>query len=423
MTILSHPIDEQSNPFAIAQQQFDIAADLLDLNMGTRRRLRVPRRELKVAVPVRLDNGDIEVYEGYRVQHNVARGPAKGGIRYHPDVDIDLIRALSMWMTWKCALVNIPFGGAKGGVTVDPERLSLGELERLTRRYAAEISIIIGPEKDIPAPDMNTNPQVMAWIMDTISIHRGYTVRPTVTGKPLHVGGSEGRTEATSRGMICLLREACRHLEMRMDKSSVVIQGFGNVGGNAARLLYDTGVKVVAVSDVRGGLYNADGLDIPAIQRYQAQTGTMAGYSEAEGVTNAELLELPCDILVPAALGNQITRENAARIKARIIGEAANGPTTPAADAILAENGHFVIPDILGNAGGVIVSYFEWVQGLQEYFWSEHEVVENLERIIIKAFHDVVKVAESRHNHMRTAAYLLAVRRVADTAETRGVYP
>ncbi len=422
-TLLTEQAAPSDNPFVMAQHQFDLAADLLDLSPGTRRRLRVPRRELKVAVPVRLDDGDVMVFEGYRVQHNIARGPGKGGIRYHPNVDIDTVRALAMWMTWKCALVNIPFGGAKGGVAVDPRQLSLGELERLTRRYAAEISIIIGPESDIPAPDMNTNPQVMAWFMDTISIHRGHTVRAAVTGKPLHIGGSHGRVEATARGLLSLLMETLSMLDMDASQSRVVIQGAGNVGGNAARLLHESGVPVVAISDVNGGIYHPAGLDIPAVLAHLQQTGTIVGFANADPVTNAELLELPCDILIPAALGNQITAANAERIRAHVIAEAANGPTTPAADLILQDAGKFVIPDIIGNAGGVIVSYFEWVQGLQEFFWSEREVHQNLERIIVNAFHDVVQAARKHNYYLRTAAYLLAVRRVADAAETRGVYP
>ncbi len=422
---MSHiaPPTQPRNPFLMAQQQFDLAADLLDLPSGIRRRLRVPRRELKVAVPVRMDDGDVMVYEGYRVQHNLARGPAKGGIRYHPDVDIDTVRALAMWMSWKCALVNIPFGGAKGGVAVDPRQLSLGELERLTRRYAAEISIIIGPESDIPAPDMNTNAQTMAWIMDTLSIHRGHTVRAAVTGKPLHIGGSEGRVEATARGLIYVLYESLKLLELSPPATRIAIQGFGNVGGNAARMLHKDGLPIVAVSDMYGGLYHPRGLDIAAVQAHVQRTGSVVGYPEAEPISNADLLELPCEVLIPAALGNQITSENAHRIQARILAEAANGPTTPEADVILQEQGTFVIPDILGNAGGVIVSYFEWVQGLQEYFWSEQEVNTNLERIIVKAFHDVMRVVTEQQHYARTAAYLLAVRRVADAAETRGVYP
>ncbi len=422
---MSHiaPPTQPRNPFLMAQQQFDLAADLLDLPSGIRRRLRVPRRELKVAVPVRMDDGDVMVYEGYRVQHNLARGPAKGGIRYHPDVDIDTVRALAMWMSWKCALVNIPFGGAKGGVAVDPRQLSLGELERLTRRYAAEISIIIGPESDIPAPDMNTNAQTMAWIMDTLSIHRGHTVRAAVTGKPLHIGGSEGRVEATARGLIYVLYESLKLLELSPPATRIAIQGFGNVGGNAARMLHKDGLPIVAVSDMYGGLYHPRGLDIAAAQAHVQRTGSVVGYPEAEPISNADLLELPCEVLIPAALGNQITSENAHRIQARILAEAANGPTTPEADVILQEQGTFVIPDILGNAGGVIVSYFEWVQGLQEYFWSEQEVNLNLERIIVKAFHDVMRVVTEQQHYARTAAYLLAVRRVADAAETRGVYP
>lgn len=412
-----------TNPFEIACRQLDIAADILGLPDGIRKYLRTNRRELKVMVPVRLDNGDIEIFDGYRVQHNLARGPSKGGIRYHPDVNIDIIRALAMWMTWKCALVNIPYGGAKGGVTVDPEKLSLSELERMTRRYASELSIIIGPERDIPAPDVNTNQQVMAWIMDTISLHRGYTVPATVTGKPINVGGSEGRIDATSRGMVFVLEETAKHFSLHLDTSTVAIQGFGNVGGNAAKMLHHMGTPVVAVSDVKGGIYNPKGLDISAVMQHYQEAKTVVGFREADAITNAELLEIQCDILIPAALGDQITTRNASRIKAKIIGEAANGPTTPVADDILFDQGCFVIPDVLGNAGGVIVSYFEWVQGLQEFFWTELEVNKYLQRIISTAFQNVLSVAEERQIHLRTAAYLLAVERVAQAVLTRGIYP
>lgn len=414
---------DNTNPFHNAQRQFDIAADLLDIKSGLRNVLRQPRRELSVTVPVRMDDGEIAVFNGYRVQHNMSRGPAKGGLRYHPDVNLDLVRALAMWMTWKCALVHIPYGGAKGGVGVDPQQLSLGELERLTRRYASELAILIGPERDIPAPDLNTNPQVMAWIMDTISILRGYTVPAVVTGKPLAVGGSHGRVDATARGLLCVLAAACTHLGMPLDGARVVVQGFGNVGSNAARLLSDAGARVIAVSDVRGGIYNANGLDIGAVLAHNDATGSVTGYAAADAISNDDLLLLPCDILVPAALGNQITAANAARIQARIIGEAANGPVTPDADPILFEQGCTVIPDILANAGGVIVSYFEWVQGLQEYFWSEREVHTSLETIIVPAFERVVATATARRVHLRTAAYLLAVDEVAHALDVRGVYP
>lgn len=411
------------NPFVVAQRQFDIAADLLDLSDGLRKVLRIPQRELSVCFPVKMDDGSIEVFHGYRVQHNLARGPAKGGVRYHPDVDLDEVRALAMWMTWKCALVNIPYGGAKGGVVVEPRLLSLGELERLTRRYATEISVLIGPDRDIPAPDVNTNPQIMAWIMDTISMNWGYTVPAAVTGKPMHIGGSHGRNEATARGIMFLLQAALQHIGRPLNQAQVVIQGFGNVGANAAQLLDDVGMTVVAVSDKQGGIYNASGLHLDAVRRHVQRTGSVINFPEADTITNAELLELPCDILVPAAIGPQITVHNASRIKARIIGEAANGPTTPEADAILFDQGCFVIPDILGGAGGVTVSYFEWVQGLQQFFWTAPEVNAQLERIIKAAFQEVLRVAQERDLHMRTAAYLLAVSRVAQATLTRGIYP
>ncbi len=418
---------EQTNPFAIAQHQFDLAAERLGLDPGMRAILRVPQRELSVNFPVRHDDGTIRVYSGYRVQHNITRGPAKGGIRYHPSVDIDEVRALAMWMTWKCALVNIPFGGAKGGVVVDPKPLSMNELERLTRRFAAEISVIIGPERDIPAPDVNTNQQIMAWIMDTISMHRGYTVPAVVTGKPIGIGGSLGRVDATGRGVSIVTREAAKHVGLRLDKASVVVQGFGNVGNVSAEMLHQMGCRVVAVSDVTGGYYNRQGLDIPAMLQHirRGPTRSLAGYAQRgmERITNAELLELPCDILVPAALENQITSLNAARIKARLLIEGANGPTTPEADRILFDKGVFVVPDILANAGGVTVSYFEWVQGLQEFFWSEEEINERLERIMVRSFANTLELALKERISMRLAAYLVAVKRVADATTLRGIYP
>lgn len=416
---------QTENPFEIAQQQFDIAADLLNLDEGLRRILRVPQRELTVNFPVRMDDGSIQVFTGYRVQHNITRGPAKGGIRYHPDVNIDEVRALAMWMTWKCALVNIPYGGAKGGVVVDPKTLSLNELERLTRRFASEISLLIGPEKDIPAPDVGTNAQVMAWIMDTVSMHRGYTVPAVVTGKPIDVFGSLGRADATGRGVSIVAREAARHLGLDITQASVVVQGFGNVGGASANMLRQMGARVVAVSDVSGGYYHPHGLNIPAMLEYVQRNRTLEGYHEPglERVTNRELLELPCDILVPAALENQITVANADRIRARIVVEGANGPTTPAADEILYDRGIFVVPDILANSGGVTVSYFEWVQGLQEFFWSEEEINERLERIMVRSFAQVLDLALKRKLQLRTAAYLVAVKRVADATTIRGIYP
>ncbi|HEY0734921.1 MAG TPA: Glu/Leu/Phe/Val dehydrogenase [Herpetosiphonaceae bacterium] len=415
----------KENPFEIAQQQFDIAAEILNLNDGMRQILRVPQRELTVRFPVTMDDGSVRVFTGYRIHHNITRGPAKGGIRYHPAVDIDEVRALAMWMTWKCALVNIPYGGAKGGVVVDPKQLTMKELEHMTRRFASEISILIGPEKDIPAPDVNTDAQVMAWIMDTISMHRGYTVPAVVTGKPIDVFGSLGRMDATGRGVSITAREAAKHLGVRFDEATVVVQGFGNVGGTSALLLSNMGAKVIAVSDVSGGYYNQRGLDILAMLQYVRDNRSLVGYKESglEVISNAELLELKCEILVPAALENQITAENAGRIKAKIIVEGANGPTTPGADEILYDRGVFIVPDILANAGGVTVSYFEWVQGLQEFFWTEEEINERLERIMVRSFSSVLDLALKHRIAMRTAAYMVAVKRVADATMIRGIYP
>jgi glutamate dehydrogenase (NAD(P)+) len=418
---------ERENPFHIAQQQFDKAAELLDLPQGIREVLRVSQRELTVHFPVRLDDGTTKVFTGYRVQHNLGRGPAKGGIRYHPQVDIDEVRALAMWMTWKCALVNIPFGGAKGGVIVDPAQLSLGELERLTRRFATEISILLGPDRDIPAPDVNTNPQVMAWIMDTLSMHQGHTVNAVITGKPVLVGGSLGRNEATGRGVSLMVREWARMTGVRLDGLKIVVQGFGNVGGIAAELLSQMSCKVIGVSDASGAYIRRSGLDLAAMRAYAARQPRhlLEGY-QATGVeclTNAELLELPCDVLIPAALENQITSLNAAHIRAKVIVEGANGPTTPNADAELEARGITVVPDILANSGGVTVSYFEWVQGLQSFFWDEIDVNAKLEKIIVNAFEQVYTLSKERNISMRLAAYLLAVRRVADATLIRGIYP
>jgi len=411
------------NPWTIAQHQFDIAADALDLQSGIRAILRVPQRELTVNFPVKLDDGSIAVFTGYRVHHNAARGPTKGGIRYHPDTNLDEVRALAMWMTWKCAVVNIPFGGAKGGVICNPKQLSLAELERLTRRYTAEISILIGPEKDIPAPDVNTTPQVMAWIMDTFSMHRGYTVPAVVTGKPIHIGGSRGRNEATARGTTIVIREAAREHSLIIAGAKVAIQGYGNAGSIAAQLLHEMGATVIAVSDSKGGIFHPGGLDPAAVLHYKGANGTVVGFPETDRISNAELLELPCDILVPAALENQITGANAGQIKARIVAEAANGPTTPEADEILYDRGVLVLPDVLANAGGVTVSYFEWVQDLQDFFWAEREVNEKLEQVMVASYEHVRAIAEQRKVHMRTAAYLLAVQRVAEATMTRGIYP
>jgi glutamate dehydrogenase (NAD(P)+) len=418
---------ERDNPFHIAQQQFDKAAELLELPQDIREVLRVPQRELTVNFPVKMDSGTTKVFTGYRVQHNLGRGPTKGGIRYHPQVDLDEVRALAMWMTWKCALVNIPYGGAKGGVIVDPANMSIGELERLTRRFATEISIIIGPDKDIPAPDVNTNPQTMAWIMDTISMHEGHTVNAVITGKPVQVGGSLGRNEATGRGVSLMVREWARTNSYNLDQLNVVVQGFGNVGGIAAALLAEMGCRVIAVSDASGGYVRRGGLNIAEMRQYAAKhpRRMLEGYaaSGVERVTNAELLEIPCDVLVPAALENQLTELNAPRIRTKVIVEGANGPTTPAADAIFEDRGITVIPDILANAGGVTVSYFEWVQGLQSFFWDEQDVNAKLERIMVNAFDQVRAMGEQRRVSLRLAAYLLAVRRVADANITRGIYP
>ncbi len=411
------------NPYEVAVAQFDEAADRLGLSQSMRAVLRKPKRELTVNFPVRMDNGDVEMFTGYRVQHNITRGPAKGGIRFSPQVSLDEVRALAMWMTWKSAVVGIPFGGAKGGVICDPRKLSRTELERLTRRYATEISVLIGPNSDIPAPDVNTNPQVMAWIMDTYSMHQGYSVPAVVTGKPLAIGGSEGRLEATARGVQIITREAVRHMDMIPDRSTVVIQGFGNVGGIAARLLHEAGYKIVALSDNSGGVYNANGIDVPAAMRHSREHSSLHGLPGTKAVTNQRLLELPCDILIPAALENQITEENAARVQTRLIIEAANGPITQEADLILHDKGTMIVPDILANAGGVTVSYFEWVQDQQDFFWAEQEINQRLEAIMVRAFDAVYNKAIEQSTTLRMAAYLLAVARVAEATELRGIYP
>ena len=414
---------EVMSPYAVAVEQFDEAADRLGLSQAMRAILRKPKRELIVNFPVRMDNGDVEMFTGYRVQHNINRGPAKGGIRFSPEVSLDEVRALAMWMTWKCAVVNIPFGGAKGGVLCDPHIMSSSELERLSRRYATEISILIGPNSDIPAPDMNTNPQIMAWMMDTFSMHMGYSVPAVITGKPLAIGGSEGRLEATARGVQVVTREAMASHNLRPDKCAVVVQGFGNVGSITARLLAELGCKIVALSDIKGGVYNPAGIDVSQALRHSKEHGNLAGLPGTEAVTNAELLELPCEVLVPAALENQLTERNAARIKARMIVEAANGPTTPEADRILNDRGVIIVPDILANAGGVTVSYFEWVQDLQRFFWAENEINNRLETIMTRSYHAVYEKALEQHTNLRMGAYLLAVARVAEATEIRGVYP
>jgi len=411
------------NPYDVAVSQFDEAADRLGLSQAMRAILRKPKRELIVNFPVRMDNGDVEMFTGYRVQHNINRGPAKGGIRFSPEVSLDEVRALAMWMTWKCAVVNIPFGGAKGGVLCDPHKLSRAELERLSRRYATEISILIGPNSDIPAPDMNTNPQVMAWMMDTFSMHQGYSIPAVITGKPLAIGGSEGRLEATAQGVQFVTRDAMIDLGMNPEECTVVIQGFGNVGSNSARLLQELGCKVVGISDIRGGVYNPHGIDIHQALHYSKEHGNLAGLPNTEAVSNWELLTLPCDILIPAALENQLTRHNATHFKAGLIIEAANGPTTPEADVILNDRGVTIVPDILANAGGVTVSYFEWVQDLQRFFWAEHEINNRLESIMTRAYRAICEKALQQETNLRMGAYLLAVARVAEATEIRGVYP
>ncbi|HAT46958.1 MAG TPA: glutamate dehydrogenase [Ktedonobacter sp.] len=407
----------------MAVAQFDEAADRLGLSQSMRAILRKPKRELIVNFPVRMDNGDVEMFTGYRVQHNINRGPAKGGIRFSPEVSLDEVRALAMWMTWKCAVVGIPFGGAKGGVLCDPHKLSRAELERLSRRYATEISILIGPNSDIPAPDMNTNPQIMGWMMDTFSMHQGYSVPAVITGKPLAIGGSEGRLEATARGVQFVTREAMIDIGMRPGECSVVIQGFGNVGSISARLLHELGCKIVGLSDISGGVYNPHGIDVHNALHYSKEHGTLRGLPNSEAVTNTELLLLPCNVLVPAALENQLTGKNASQVKAQLIIEAANGPTAPEADHILNDRGITIVPDILANAGGVTVSYFEWVQDLQRFFWAENEINDRLESIITRAYRAVREKALQQETSLRMGAYLLAVARVAEATEIRGIYP
>lgn len=416
-------VESGPDPFTTAQRQFDKAAEYLNIDPGIRSILREVQRILTVNFPVHMDDGSIRLFTGYRAQHNLHRGPTKGGIRYHPDVTLSEVKALAMWMTWKCAIFNLPFGGAKGGVVVAPKELSLKELENLTRRFATEISILIGPEKDIPAPDVGTNGQTMAWIMDTYSMHHGYSVPAVVTGKPLSIGGSQGREEATGRGVMIVTLEALKHLGLDPGKATVAVQGFGNVGSNAARLLAEQGINVVAVSDVSGGIYNPKGLNIPDVLRYSQEHGTLKGFRNAESVTNAQLLTLPVTVLIPAALENQISERNAGQVRAKVITEAANGPTTPEADEILRDHGVFLIPDILANAGGVTVSYFEWVQDLQQYFWSENEVEDRLTPIMRDSFMRVLNVKETHDVDMRMAAYIVAVQTVASASNARSIYP
>ena len=413
---------KEENPFESMMSRFDRAAQLLDLDPDLYAVLRVPNRELKVYIPTKMDSGRIQVFEGYRVQHNFARGPAKGGIRYAPDVSLDEVRALAAWMTWKCAVVNVPFGGAKGGIICDPQQMSIGELERMTRRYAAELLDFIGPEKDVPAPDMNTNEQTMAWIMDTYSMHARHTVTAVVTGKPIDLGGSSGRREATGRGILFVVNEAIKRFKMTPAETRVVVQGSGNVGGIGAELLHKAGYKVVAISDIHGGIYNRNGVDIPKALEYLKTTRSFEGYEGVEFVNNQELLELECDVLVPAVTENQITSQNADQLKCKVLAEGANGPTTAAADEILHEKGIFVIPDILANAGGVTVSYFEWVQDRMGYFWREDVVNERLQDKMVASFNDLCRFADAHHVDTRTAAYMLAIDRVAYDTRMRGIY-
>ena len=384
--------------------------------------MRVPSRELKVYIPVRMDTGHIQVFEGFRVQHNFARGPAKGGIRYAPDVSLDEVKALAAWMTWKCAVVNVPFGGGKGGIICDPRQMSMGELERMTRRYTAELFDFIGPDKDVPAPDMNTGEQTMAWIMDTYSMHARHTVNAVVTGKPVALGGSLGRREATGRGVLFTVNEAIKRANLTPENTSVVVQGSGNVGGIGAELMHAQGYKVVAISDIGSGIYNAGGLNIPHVLEFLKNNKTLEGYPGADQVGNKELLEIECDVLAPCATENQITSENADRIRCKILAEGANGPTTPKADQILHDKGIFVIPDILANAGGVTVSYFEWVQDRMGYFWSEAEVNTRLEDKMVASFNELVHYADKHNVDSRTAAYMLAIDRVAYDTRMRGIY-
>jgi glutamate dehydrogenase (NAD(P)+) len=411
------------NPFEVAVSQIKAACDRLNIDDACRLRLEKCERELTVNFPVRMDDGTVKVFTGFRVQHNDARGPAKGGIRYHPDVTLDETRALAIWMTLKTAVVNIPYGGAKGAVICDPKLMSQRELERLTRRYASEISILIGPEKDIPAPDVGTNPQIMAWIMDTYSMNKGYSVPGVVTGKPVEIGGSKGRFMATGRGCMLIARLAAKHLGMSLEGATVAVQGFGNVGSAVAKLFAREECKIIGISDIKGGIYNKRGLDVESVFRYSRETGSVVGFKDAETITNAELLALQCDILVPAAIEIQLRGDNAASVKARMIIEGANGPTTPEADKILNGNRIFVVPDILANAGGTVVSYFEWVQGLQSFFWNEEEVSRQLQAVMDNAFHEVLEVSQREKADMRTAAYMLAIRRVADAMAIRGIFP
>jgi glutamate dehydrogenase (NAD(P)+) len=415
-------LEQELNPWEAQSHRFDFAAQKLNLDEGLWKILRYPTREIIVHIPVSMDDGHMEVFTGFRVQHSIARGPAKGGVRYSPDVTLDEVRALASWMTWKCAVVNIPFGGAKGGIIVDPKKLSMSELEKLTRRYTAELIEFIGPEKDVPAPDMGTDEQTMAWMMDTYSMHMRQTVTAVVTGKPINIGGSRGRREATGRGVLIVCDEALKKFQMRPESTRVIIQGFGNVGSNAAKLMADAGYKIIGIAEYDGGLYNAKGINIDDLLKHRDRNKTVVGFSGAEAADPKQLLVTECDILIPAATENVITSQNADNIKARIICEGANGPTTATADDILADKKIFVIPDILANAGGVTASYFEWVQDRQGYFWTEKVVNEQLEFILKESFADVVHFGETHNVNNRIAAYMLAINRVAHTIRVRGIY-
>jgi len=414
---------EDLNPFRIAQIQFDMAAEFLKLDPGLRQILRTPKRILEVSLPTKMDNGQVKVFTGYRVQHNVSRGPGKGGIRYHPNVTLDEVKALAAWMTWKTATVNVPFGGAKGGVICDPKRMSKSELERMTRRYASEILPIIGPSMDIPAPDVYTDAQTMAWIMDTYAMTIGHSAHGVVTGKPLSIGGSEGRGEATARGLLYVVEEACKLKKISLRGATVAIQGFGNAGATAARLFAEKKAKIVALSDTRGGVTNSRGIDPIKAIRYKERSGTVVGMPGASRITNDELLTMKCDILIPAALENVITLHNAEAVKARIVAEAANGPTTPHADEILARRGVIVLPDILANAGGVTVSYFEWVQNQEGLMWDVDEVNARLQKVMVRAFHEMVDTMRKHHVPPRVGAMILAVGRVSEATLVRGLFP
>jgi len=414
---------EELNPFEIAKHQFNRAADFLNLDASLRNVLQTPKRQLIVSIPVKMDGGDVQVFEGYRVQHNIARGPAKGGIRYHPNVTLDEVKALASWMTWKCATVGIPYGGGKGGVICDPKRMSRDELERLTRRYAFEIAPIIGPDRDIPAPDVYTDEQTMAWIMDTISMVRGHTELGVVTGKPISLGGSLGRAEATARGCLYTLRQACRVMGMSLKGARVSIHGFGNAGANISHMVAADGARVVAICDSKAGLYSESGIDIKEALRHKKETGCLAGLKGAKEIACDDVLTVDCDILLPSALENAITMANVGQVKARIIAELANGPTTPGADRVLADRGVFLVPDILANAGGVTVSYYEWVQDQYSFFWSEKQINDTLEQAMRTAFDSVYETAKRYDTDMRTGAYILAVDRVSEATRVRGIFP